>query len=99
MKNIQVIDGAVNADYNIYEATDEAFALIFPNDADIEFIEDFIERVGEDVAGATLAPMWSRRLEKRSINGIHGTLFYELVQHKRKYYPNKKFSDDPTSEA
>lgn len=98
MKNIQVIDGADNTAYNIYETTDEAFSLIFPDGADIEFVEDFIKRVGKARAGAILSPLWDRRLNKPDVNGIHGTLFYELKKQKKRYYPNKKFSDDPASE-
>ena len=35
VKNIQVIDGAVNCVYDIYSATDEEFSLIFPSGTDI----------------------------------------------------------------
>lgn len=40
MKNIQVIDGAVSSVYDIFHATEEEFSVIFPNNTDIEFIED-----------------------------------------------------------
>jgi hypothetical protein len=30
MKNIQVIDGALNSTFSIFQATDEEFALLFP---------------------------------------------------------------------
>jgi hypothetical protein len=98
MKNIQVIDGAINTAYNIYAATDEQFEEIFPNGADIEFIEDLIERVGEKRAGELVSPLWPRLLKKHEVVGIHGTLFYELRDEKRGLYPNKRFSDDPASE-
>ena len=39
MRNIQVFDGAVNAVYDIFSATDEEFALIFPDGQDVAFIE------------------------------------------------------------
>ncbi len=92
MKNIQVIDGGMNATYDVFGATDEEFALIFPNDTDVEFIEDFFARVGEETAGRVLGPIWTRRADKKTISGIHGTLFYGL-EYKKKYYPNKKDSD------
>ena len=44
MKNIQVIDGAVNCVYDIFSATDEEFALIFPNGQDIAFIDEVYGR-------------------------------------------------------
>ena len=89
MKNIQVIDGALNCTYDIFGATEEEFALIFPSGADVEFISDFFERAGEDTAGAVTRSLWERRLDKKTISGIHGTLFYQL-EFKRKYYPTKK---------
>jgi hypothetical protein len=82
----------MNCSYDIFAATDEEFALIFPGDTDIEFIDDFIARVGEEVAGRTLEPLWKRRIDKKEVRGIHGTLFYEL-EFKKKYYPTKKESD------
>ena len=41
MKNIQIIDGAVNATYNIFQATDDEFRQIFPESGqDLEVVED-----------------------------------------------------------
>jgi hypothetical protein len=43
MKNIQVIDGAMNAAYAIFAVTDEEFSALFPGEGqDVEFIEDVI---------------------------------------------------------
>ena len=93
MKNIQIIDGAENCSYSFYQVSEICFNLIFPNDGqDIEFIEDFIERIGEVEAGSVLAPVWKCRIDNTQIMGLHGILFYEL-QHKKKFYPNKKMSD------
>ena len=39
MKNIQVIDAALNCVYDIFAATDEEFAQIFPSSEDVAFIE------------------------------------------------------------
>ncbi len=89
MKNIQVIDGAENCTYDIFAATEEEFAEIFPGDTDIEFAEDFFERLGEERATQVISPLWARRVNKKEVMGIHGTLFYEL-QEKAQYYPTKK---------
>ena len=51
MKNIQVIDGAMNTKYDVFSVTDEEFALIFPNDTDMEFIEDLVSRLGDGRRG------------------------------------------------
>jgi len=61
MKNIQVIDGAENCTYDVIEATDDEFERIFPNGTDVEFVEDFVARVVDQVAEATVTPLWSRR--------------------------------------
>ncbi len=93
MKNIQVIDGANNCAYSIYQASDEAFSLIFPSvGQDIEFIEDFVERTGEKKASAILGALWKHRLAKQNVVGINGTLFFELG-FKKKFYPNKQEAD------
>jgi hypothetical protein len=44
MKNIQVIDGADNCTFSIFQATDEEFAAIFPQSGqDIQLSEDLSE--------------------------------------------------------
>jgi hypothetical protein len=77
MKNVQVIDGARNATFSIFQATDAEFALIFPNDQDMELAEDVFERLGERGAAKVLSGLWERPVLKRDANGIHGTLFYD----------------------
>jgi hypothetical protein len=90
MKNIQVVDGAVNCAYDVYSTTEEDFLKIFSAPGqDIQFIED----IRDDVEiQQILSRMWKRRLNKPEINGIHGTLFYELID-KKQFYPNKQESD------
>jgi len=89
MKNIQIIDGAANATFSLFQATDEEFATIFPDGRDIELVEDFIERVGEEVAGSVLTPVWGRPILKRNALGVHGTLFYDN-DHRRHHIPPSK---------
>ncbi len=92
MKNIQVIDGAENCAYDIFQISDESFAKIFPNDQDVEFSEDLYERLGNEEVRKILEPAWEKKFDKKSVTGIHGTLFYGLHDKKR-FYPNKKESD------
>lgn len=90
MKNIQVIDGAINCAYDVYATTEEEYLKIFPKQGqDIQFIEDI--RDDKDVK-QILARMWKNRLNKTEIIGIHGTLFYELTE-KKQFYPNKQELD------
>ena len=89
MKNIQVIDGAENANFSIFQATDEEFSAIFPADLDMELMEDFITRVGGERAVAVLEPIWNRPVLKRHAQGIHGSLFCNWGQ-RRQYIPTTK---------
>ena len=50
MKNIQVIDGAANATFSIFQATEDEFAVIFPDWRELEIANEFIERVGQEEA-------------------------------------------------
>jgi hypothetical protein len=82
----------MNSTYSIFAATDEEFEAIFPFDTDIEFAEDFVDRVGEEMGIKVTQEMWKRPVPKKEVQGIHGTLFYQLT-HKRRYYPTKKESE------
>lgn len=89
MKNIQIVDAADNCTYDIFAATEEEFNSIFPNDTDVEFAEDLFGRLGEERASAIITPIWQRRIDKKVVQGIHGTLFYQLLT-KKPYYPTKR---------
>jgi hypothetical protein len=90
VKNIQIIDGADNATYSIFQATDEEFDEIFPGPGqDIEVAEDYVSRVGEDAANRTLSELWQRPIHKREVQGIHGTLLYDYGE-KSKFLPESK---------
>jgi hypothetical protein len=89
MKNVQIIDGAMNCTYSIFQFSDRLFALIFPGRGqDIEFIEDVIKRLGEKRAENLFKTAWRRPIDKKVVKGVHGTLFYQLA-FKKKYYPTK----------
>lgn len=78
MKVIQVIDGALNATFSLFLATDEEFAAIFPAPGqDIELAEDFFARVGVPRALAVLEPIWERPVLKREAHGLHGSFYYD----------------------
>jgi len=94
VKNIQVIDGATNCSYDIFAVTDEEFRALFPSPGqDIEFIEDVVSRLGDDTLGKLMKPVWERPVPKPDVIGIHGTLFYQLVDQKRGYIPTKKSAE------
>lgn len=92
MKNIQIIDGANNCTYDIFGINDEDFKIIFPNGQDIEFIEDLKKRENKKLLSKIFNKLWNNPINKKKVNGINGTLFYEMP-HKKKYYPTKKESE------
>lgn len=89
MKNIQVFDGAENAVYDIFAATDEEFFLIFPANTDVAFIDEVYQRYPGEVLDAAFTEIWKRRVRKSQAMGIHGVLFYES-EHKKAFYPTRR---------
>jgi hypothetical protein len=91
-KNIQVIDGADNCTFPIFQATEEEFSVIFPAPGqDIEFIEDLTKRLKG--TQFDMSPLWDRPIRKDKALGIHGTLFCEFKD-KRKHFPPSKRERD-----
>ena len=98
MKNIQVIDGALNCTFSIFEATDEEFALLFPEPGqEIQFAEDFGDLLSQEEVASTLNRIWERPIRKRDVRGIHGTLFYGLDRYKNIYREKREDGVDPRS--
>ena len=94
MKNIQIIDDAVNCTYDIFSISDEFFDEIFQNHQDIEFEDDFFDRVGKEKAKNILSLLWGNRIDKKDVHGIHGTLFFGYhCEDKKPFYPTKKESE------
>lgn len=89
MKNIQAIDGAHNATFSIFQATDEEFDLLFPNDTDIAFREDIEARLTEQQIYDIFSALWPRPVDKKTAQGIHGTYFVDLDQRKV-FFPTRK---------
>lgn len=87
VKNIQVIDGASNATFSIFQATDEEFAAIFTHGREMEIADDVVERLGDAEAERVFSALWSRPILKRDAFGLHGTLFYD-ADHRREFLPS-----------
>ena len=88
MKNIQVIDNAINTVYDIFGATDEEFSLLFPDGTNIAFIDEVLERAPKSSVKAALKQLWTRPVRKCEAMGIHGILFYGL-DNKKQFYPTR----------
>lgn len=93
MKNIQIIDGATNATFSLFQATDEEFAELFIDGRDMEVIEDVIDRLGDDRTAEILDPIWQRPILKRDAKGIDGTLFYDWADRKHHLPATKREVD------
>jgi hypothetical protein len=90
LKNVQIIDGADNATFSIFQATDDEFGLIFPaSGQDLEIPEAVIQRLGRERAADLFRLIWDRPILKRDAQGIHGTLFYNYYD-KRHHLPASK---------
>ncbi len=86
-KNIQIIDGARNCVYDIFQTDEKGFKLIFPEEGqNIQFIEDLNVETSE--LDEVFEKLWNRPVRKEDVQGIHGTLFYGL-EYKKQFYPRK----------
>ena len=63
MKNIQIIDGALNCTFSIFQATDEEFAILFPElGQEIQFSEDLACRKPALIPALRRVPMMAAPL-------------------------------------
>jgi hypothetical protein len=98
MKNIQVIDGALNCTFSIFQATEEEFALLFPEARqDIQYSEDLPGLSNQEEVWAGLTRIWERPIRKQDAQGIHGTLFYQLERYKKYYRAKREDAIDPSA--
>lgn len=81
-KNVKVIDGAINSAFEIYEVDVELFDILFPNGNDIAFASDFPNLDKR---------FYSKMLDKKKVNGIHGTLHLEDIA--KESFPNRRETD------
>jgi hypothetical protein len=98
MKNIQIIDGASNCTFSLFQATDEEFALLFPEPRqDIQYAEDLTHLPEQAEIDAALNRIWERPIRKQHARGIHGTLFYQLERYKGWYREKREDAVDPSA--
>ena len=92
MKNIQIIDGARNSVFEIYEVEDSVFEKIFPNRIDIAFIDDLAELTdySKEANERFWIKFYSKKKDKKVINGIHGTLHLLGSNCDASFFPDRK---------
>jgi hypothetical protein len=98
MKNIQVINGALNCTFSLFQATDEEFALLFPGPRqDIQYVEDLVHLAEQSEINSALRRIWERPIRKSEAQGIHGTLFYQLERYKKWYREKREDAIEPSA--
>jgi len=96
MKNIQVIDGALNCTFGLFQATEAEFALLFPEPRqDIQYAEDLEFLPKQKAIEAALKRVWQRPIRKQNARGVHGTLFYQLERYKKVFREKREETVEP----
>jgi hypothetical protein len=85
-RNVQVIDNSPSCMYDVYALTEDEFNMLFVAGTDVAFLDDVYAREDPARLHELFSQVLSRRLPKRDVQGIHGTLFFEMP-HKRTLYP------------
>lgn len=72
MKNIEIVDGALNSRFEIYAVEEAVFDKLFQLGKDEVYLEELSDKIQED------AEFWdqvySQEVERHSVQGIHGIL-------------------------
>jgi hypothetical protein len=89
VKNILVIDEALNAVDNIFAASDKEFSLIFPPGQDLAFLDQVLSRGPKPLLDAAFNRIRDRTNPKRGAMGIHGALCCEL-EYRKQYSPTRR---------
>jgi len=98
MKNIQVIDGAQNCTFSLFQATEDEFVLLFPvRGQEIQYAEDLAALPNQKEIFEALNQISERPIHKRDAKGIHGTLFYQLERYKKWYREKREDAIDPSA--
>jgi hypothetical protein len=91
MKNVQVIDGAVNSVFEVYSIPDKLFYTLFPKGTDLAFVKDFVGKIKN--SDNRWRALYKRRMDEKSIRGIHGSLCLDLCNINPKFFPSRRETD------
>lgn len=94
-KNIQIIDGARNSTFDIYQIEHDIFELVFPEQTDVAFVDEVDQRVKQ--LGKNIVTFWGLvyqvKVKKKDLAGIHGTLHLSGSYCKKELFPGRKESE------
>jgi hypothetical protein len=95
MKNFMVIDGAQNSTYDIFGIDKTTFDIVFPSNSDVAFLDEVIAKVKEIELDETsfFNNLYSNKLDKKSIKGLHGVLHFSGSPCNKKYFPTRRELD------
>ena len=72
MKNVEVIDGALNSRFEIYEVSDADFERLFGTDQNEIYLDDMGEAIQNDID--LWNRVYAREVDRTQVRGIHGIL-------------------------
>ena len=90
MKNIQVVDGANNSIFEVYQVSDGIFEIVFPDGNDVAFIGDVETLLEDEYSNDFWQVLYQNKVNKKEILGIHGTLHLTGSNCLKKYFPSLK---------
>ncbi len=94
MKNIQVIDGAINSVYEVYKVSDRLFKIMFPGDTDVAFLDEARKRLRKNGFDESIwNTIYKKRVDKKNATGIQGTLHLTGSPASKEYFPTRRESD------
>jgi len=95
MKNFIVIDGAQNSTYDIFGIDETTFDIVFPGNSDVAFLDDVVARVNEMKLDeiSFFNNLYSNKLNKKSIKGLHGILHSTGSLCNKEYFPTRRELD------
>ena len=92
MKHIQVIDGAVNSTFDVFEVPDGIFRRIFSDGTDVAFLAEVEQRLGVADDRNFWQAVYGLKVDKKSLLGIHGTLHLTGSQCHPDFFPKHRES-------
>ena len=72
MKNIEIVDGALDSRFEIYAVEDHIFTRLFPQGKDEVYLEDLSEELQDDTK--FWDQVYATEVKRPAVQGIHGIL-------------------------
>lgn len=72
MKNIEIVDGALNSRFEIYTVSNEIFDRLFQSGKDEIYLEDLANFLQNDTTFWN--QIYAHEIDRQTVQGIHGIL-------------------------